>query len=293
MNERGLTNHPSEKPLTPSQIERMLKEPFYYGLMRYNKKLYPHRYAPIISKNLFDKAQDIIAGYNKQNYKRTNKPYIFRGMITCPSCGCSITPEMKKGKYVYYHCTNYHGNCDNVVWVNEKNLLKQVKTILKSMELTPDAVAELKEKLRNIHESEKKYHEANVSRINRRLEIIRKRYPVMYADRLDGRITTDDFDKIMQNFKSEEQDLIIQLEEYTKANQNFYITSNAILNLASKAYALFESSEAQEKTQLLGFLLQNLFLEDKKLLYELKLPFRGIVQYAKTGKLLPGQDSNL
>ena len=27
----------------------------------------------------------------------------------CADCGCMITPEKKKGKYVYYHCTQYKG----------------------------------------------------------------------------------------------------------------------------------------------------------------------------------------
>jgi hypothetical protein len=34
-------------------------------------------------------------------------------LLTCAKCGCSITAEMKKGKYVYYHCTNFRGECAN------------------------------------------------------------------------------------------------------------------------------------------------------------------------------------
>jgi hypothetical protein len=55
----------------------------------------------------------------------------------------------------------------------------------------------------------------------------------------------------------------------------------------------FESSEPEEKTQLLNFVHQNFFLEGKKLLFEAKIPFAGILEYAKTGNRLRDQDSNL
>jgi hypothetical protein len=36
----------------------------------------------------------------------------FRGLVNCAYDGCTVTGEIKKGKYVYYRCTGYHGKCD-------------------------------------------------------------------------------------------------------------------------------------------------------------------------------------
>jgi len=55
----------------------------------------------------------------------------------------------------------------------------------------------------------------------------------------------------------------------------------------------FESSEPEEKTQLLNFVQQNFSLVGKNLLFETKNPFAGILEYAKTGSMLRDQDSNL
>ena len=38
----------------------------------------------------------------------TGKSFIFRGLIKCADCGCTITPEKTKG-HIYYSCTNYKG----------------------------------------------------------------------------------------------------------------------------------------------------------------------------------------
>jgi len=42
------------------------------------------------------------------------------GLLTCTLCGCAITAERKKSKYVYYHCTNFGGDCANTYIREEK-----------------------------------------------------------------------------------------------------------------------------------------------------------------------------
>lgn len=292
MNNRGLRSRSGMK-MTTSQMHKVLRNPFYCGTMIVKGKEYPHKYEHIISRYLFDKVQEVINGYNRQNFKRTNKPYIFRGLIKCAECGCTITPELHKGKYVYYHCTNYHGNCQNVTWLREEELLEQVKDVFQGLKLKPEALDRLKDELRAIHESEKAYYEQNVEAINRKLGTINTRLKTMYTDRLDGRITTDEYDKMALEYHKERQDLHIQLEEHSSADKNFYITANRVLDLSQKSWDLFQISEPKEKTQLLRFLLQNFSLQGKNLLFEVKTPFNGIVEYAKTGNWLRDQDSNL
>jgi len=72
--------------------------------MQVKGKLYPHRYPTLISKNTFEKVQDVKNGYKKKKFKYAGKPYIYRGLIRCAQCGLAITPEKHKG-HVYYHCT--------------------------------------------------------------------------------------------------------------------------------------------------------------------------------------------
>lgn len=286
MKEKGLRNDRTNTPISTSQIEQILKNPFYYGMMRVKDRQYPHKYEPLISLNLFNKVHEVINSYNRQNFKRTNKPYVFRGLVKCQECGCSISPEIKKGKYVYYHCTNYHGNCNNVVWIREEELLEQVKPTLKALKLNAEAIDELKSELRATHEAEKAHYEQNLATIKKKLEAIDKRLKVMYEDRLDGRLTVSEYDERVKEYKSEQQDLLIQYEDHSKADESFYINASKILDLASKAWELFESSEAEEKTQLLNFILQNFSLKGKNLSFEATNPFAGVLEYAKTGSML-------
>lgn len=268
--------------VSTSQVQAMLRNPFYYGMMKIKGNLYPHKYEPIVSKYLFDKVQEHIDGYNRQNFKRTNKPYIFRGLIKCSHCGCAITPEEQKG-LIYYHCTNYHGNCPSKKdkWLREEELLSEIETFFKSLKLEPDALEELKKELRATHETEKAYYEKSLDVINKRLSVIDNRLKTMYLDRLDNRISTEQYDKMVLENKKEQEDLLEQYKEHSTGDKNFYITANKILDLSQRAWELLKNSEPQEKTQLVSFLLQNLVLERRKLLFEVKTPFNGIVEYAK------------
>ncbi len=292
MNKLGLTNHPSKKKLTTSQMHAIIKNPFYYGEMLYTGKLFKHRYDTIIPKYLFDQAQRVIDGYNKQNYKRTNKPYIFRGMIKCAECGCAITPEIKKGKYIYYHCTNFHENCNSVTWIREEKLLKPIKKQLQSMKLSEEAVKKLKVELRKIHESEQAYFKQSRKALERKLSTIHNRLQIMYEDRLDKRITTQEYDKLCLIYKEEEEKILEQLNNHSKANQDFYITAGTVIDLSQRAWELFKGSETGEKVQILNFVFKNFSLEGKNLVFQTKNPFAGIIEYQKTGNWLPGSDSN-
>jgi hypothetical protein len=42
-------------------------------------------------------------------------------LLTCARCGCMMTAELKKGKYVYYRCTGFKGRCGNT-YIREEAL---------------------------------------------------------------------------------------------------------------------------------------------------------------------------
>ena len=69
----------------------------------------------------------------------------------------------------------------------------------------------------------------------------------------------------------------LKLKQHTEADEKFGITVNYLLNLASRAYQLFESSKVEQKRQLINFLLSNLKLRGKTLEFELKKPFDVLV----------------
>ncbi len=104
---------------------------------------------------------------------------------------------------------------------------------------------------------------------------------------MGGRITQEMYDKKLKEYKEKQEDLLLQMEEHSKADESFCITAATVLDLSSRALEIFKSSEVNEKRALLNFLLQNCVLNDRKLLFELKTPFDVIAQHSKTQYWLP------
>jgi hypothetical protein len=74
------------------------------------------------------------------------------------------------------------------------------------------------------------------------------------------------------------------MECYIVKDTNAHITANTVLSLASRARDIFESSEVDEKRQLLNFVFQNLELKEKKLSVTLREPFKIIKEASLSGK---------
>ena len=71
------------------------------------------------------------------------------------------------------------------------------------------------------------------------------------------------------------------------ADEEYYLTSGYLLQLANRAYELFISSEAEEKRQLLKLTLQNLKLEGKTIEFEFVKPFDKVFACSSSQAWLP------
>jgi site-specific DNA recombinase len=260
------------KKVSTSQIHKMLKDKFYIGTMTVNGKDYPHKYPKIVSQSLFDKVQGVLYGRNKKPTKYASKPFVFRGMITCEKCGGSISGELKKGKYIYYSCSNFKGICDRK-GVREEILLQPVYEALVTIKLSQDKIDFIVESLKNTHKDKQEYYNSIIKGINKEDTEIQVKKDRLVELLLDSRITQDIYDKKLSEFETKQQELQIQLEEYAQADHEYHITVSRVLDLAKRASQIFESSEVNEKRQILGMLLSNCRISEGKLLWELKSPF--------------------
>jgi site-specific DNA recombinase len=201
------------------------------------------------------------------------KPFIFRGMITCGHCGCLVSPEIKKGKYVYYSCTNAKGICQRD-YINEKEFLKEVSHYFDEISLSPEVIQEITQYLKEAYESEGRFYREQTTRLRKEQDQIQQRLSKLYDDRYDGKIDEAFFEKKLQEYKAREREVVQEMERHVNADESFHVTANMVLSLAQRSREIFESSEVDEKRQLLNFVFQNLELKDKKLSVTLREPFK-------------------
>lgn len=270
--------------------DKVLKDHFYYGLMTWNRgksneKVYPHKYTHIIEKSLFDQVQKIKAGFHKKPFKYAGKPYIYRGLLRCGHCGLSITPEKHKG-HVYYHCTQYNGK-HGAKWLTEENITEQIGEVFKNLQIPDHILKQILTSLQSSHEGKVDFRETQYKQLTTEHEKYSKRLEKIYIDRLDGRITDDEYDKFYQSFREKVAEIDTQLSMLQEAEDNYYLSAKYLLELANRAYELFESSEVEERRQLIKLVLSNLRVEDDLVRYDAIKPFDTILNYDNRTSWLP------
>ncbi len=126
------------KSLTLSGLYRIIDNHMYYGVFERPIKSgnwYEGKHTPIITKELFDKAQ---AQLKRDQIVRENKEFAFTKLFTCGLCGSGISAEEKykqlkdgtTAKYVYYGCSRARDrNCKNQ-YIREEELITQLFNIM-------------------------------------------------------------------------------------------------------------------------------------------------------------------
>ena len=140
------------RPLKKDQITFLLSNPFYFGHFAYSGEMYEGTHTPIVSKELFDAVQKVLALRSRAHHKAANEPQAYCGLLHCGECGFSITAEdklkrQKNGnvhRYIYYRCTKKKAavHCSQP-YVREEALDSQLSDLLAKFVLPPHWAKEL------------------------------------------------------------------------------------------------------------------------------------------------------
>jgi len=84
----------------------------------------------------------------------------------------------------------------------------------------------------------------------------------------------------LQELKDKQYRLNVELDEYTKADHEYHVYVNTVINLSRRIADIFESSEPMEKRAILGFILQNPMVSGKKLEFTMRKPFNTVLELA-------------
>lgn len=271
LHEEGFIFKPHKPVINRSSLELILKNRFYTGQFVFKEKIYSGLHKPLISRELFERAQKAFHKDNKPKYE--DKIFLFTNLIKCGECGCSIVAERKKQKYVYYHCTWGKGNCSQKKYVREEELEQLFNQAVKNIYLDDEQKQWIITGLKQSLEDESKYHEERIEALTVQSKRLQDRIKKIYIDKLDGLIDETFWLEQHNKWKIELEKIETIIQAHSKTNIRYIEEGVGILELAQKASFLYEKQNSEEKLKLLKILLSNSWLKDGKLSYEYKKPF--------------------
>ena len=176
--------------------------------------------------------------------------------------------------------------------IAEADILPQVTELLEKLNISEGIVNQVLELMKNEHDNIQLFYKNAITQTRAEYLRLEKKLGMLYDDRLDGRITVDEYDKYVMKYKTEMEDLDRKLVEYTNNDTSFQLTSAYLLELASKAKNIFERSQPEQKNKILRMLLTNPTLKAKRLQLPLLKPFASILDNSNSQNWLRGRGSN-
>lgn len=273
-------------PIAMSTIYKILSNPFYAGLIRWNGEIYPGRHEPIISVAEFEQVARLLGRSNRRRSQRHD--FAFTGMIRCGACGLTVTAEHKinrfGSRYVYYHCSKSRLTRCSQPSVEEKKLLHQIEAFIRRLTIHPRIhdwiVKELEEEAYRHTEN----REARQVSLKKAIAGVKVQLNELTGLRLRNVISDEEFTNSRNKLKLEELRLAEGIQDV--CNAVVFEPLSSLVSFSSRAIDWFSRGENQIKRLILETVASNLFLKDKILSIEAAKPFYIYSQTASSSQLL-------
>lgn len=254
------------------QAAYILANPFYCGLFRYGGELFPGKHEPLVSKQLFDKVQEILKQRSKNRVK-VFAPQPLCGLLRCAECHCMITAEnktkhQKNGNthyYTYYHCGKRRQPCSQPC-IRAEELERQLSKLLTNYAMPPEWEKQWLELIDKDEKESTNITATFVQDLRLKIQDIDRKLLRLKDMYLDQDIERQDYRTDKNNLVSEKKSLegqIARLEKKDKAwlepLKEFTKTAQTLNEIATSP------SLADKKSFAVKVFGSNLFLQNGKI----------------------------
>lgn len=276
----------SGKKVYKNQMERIIKNPFYAGLMLRENKLYKGNHQPLISVSMLEKIKRVANDRSRPRAKTHFFP--LRGFLKCENCGCLITASKKKG-HDYYYCTNGKKICDESKkgYIRENSIYEEIAGIFKNLYFSEAKIELMYQAAKERLDSNSGYQETALNNLKNDLESLRTKESKLLDVFLSEQITKEIYDAKILEIRNNKIIIENQINQLEKSRPSF--TLEPIKNLflqGNKSSKEFLEGDEYQKREIVKNLLWNLAIKDKKILkIQYKTPFDIIAKSPKNGTI--------
>ena len=293
--------------ISTSSVHSLLRNRLFTGWFDWNGRIYKGIHEPLVPLEIWNLVQRIMDDRNKNKHPLQSKhKFSFSQLMRCKSCESSIVGEIKKGKYIYYHCTGRKGESDlpcRRKYVREEVLEKQFSEILGQLEVDAEVLEMLKKALRSSRVDQKQEHSGVIRDLRAEYDRLEARIDAAYEDKLDGKVSDELFRRKSDEYHEAQIRCLVEIEYCQNSRQSYMEDGVRLLEFAANARQEFEKQDLLGKRGLLKLVLSNSEFDNGKVSATFRKPFttlaktkiiasRETTKKAKTEKWLPGPDSN-
>lgn len=285
--------------LSRSTFYRMLRDPFYTGLMRRAGETYQGRHTAMLTMEQFDQIQAILDGTGKPQGYKPNLLFPYRGLITCGACQAMVTAKNTTNRwgtqYRYYHCCrkNYRYEYCHEPAVEEAQIDEQLIAFISRLDLPArwlDVAAKKLGRLERAHVEAGAQREANLAVARSDVDAKLSRLDDLL---IEGVLPADVYKAKRSALVAEQFRLGVGGPAEGHATLSVMKPFNDGISLLNSATEKLKSAQNDKKAVFVRQLVCNLQLTQKSLLIEAQFPFSMLARARDFPSLRRGEDLNL
>jgi hypothetical protein len=266
------------KPLALSAVYRILKHPFYAGILIWHGNTYQGAHEPVITVEEYKRVQDLL--HRKRQPRPQKYKFPFTGLIHCGSCGLTVTAEHKinayGSRYVYYHCTKRDPEyrCTQPS-ITDKELERQIIEFLGSLVISDRLQNWVMSQVRRSGQSKKDLAELGKRSLAKAIKDAERSLGNLTSLRIRDLIGDDEFIKEKKQLEQDRLRLDQELQRGEYIDNTFELWEEMI-SFSNKAMASFKAADLDTKRLIVETVGSNFSLKDKILSVEAKKPFQAL-----------------
>lgn len=285
LNDRGMRTRINGNKMYKSTIADILRNPAYYGEFQSLGKVYKGIYEPLITRSQYFQVQEVLKGKLVPRIQKHD--FMFRPVVRCAVCGCQMTATIKKGKYIYYYCTNAKGHCsEHKKYLTENEVYQLALSQFEPFTQVDSDTANLalETYIRDVRNNNVNLYQSK-DQMEKRLLEIEKELNNLVKLLLKEKIDQTRYDALEKDMKAEKADIESKINNIKpldpeETQKRLELTKEKALSIKT----MFEDGDREVRSDLLKSVLWNFWIQGKNVAsVRYKKPWEFIEKAAKSG----------
>ena len=264
---RKTRTHP-ERPIQRSHLHRLLRNPYYIGMVVWAGEQYPGKHPALVSLEVWERVQRVLEANDSGGDKSSRYTPYLKGVLFCGHCQSRlgfVHGRGNGGEYEYFFCygrQNRNGCPQRYIPIDDaaRAVENYYPAVMDRLTKQLPAIETAIQELLTGHEAQRQSEKERAARDLARLERQEER---LMADRYDDTISPELFKREMTRIRNSVQQARTTAEaadtDLGDLNQRF----NQLVTLARKTVDTYHAASETERRQLNQFWFSKLYLKDR------------------------------
>mgnify|MGYP001558414317 CR=1 FL=1 len=271
LTEQGLRDHEGRN-ITRGGLNKMLANPFAWGLMRWDGQERQGRHEPLTDRQTWEHCQHVTAEHNKYVSRARKHTFLLAGLTTCALCRAHHTRTVnRKKRKRYVHCQG-RARCPQP-YIPENALEAQVADLVQRIELSDAFITAVIERIHDVFERRATITGRKKAILLREQTLAEEKRRAAEHKLLAGVLTDEAFGRLVPEITVELDRLKRRLDDLEGSRRIDTSVLREVFQIAKDIPAAYARSQPAMRRRYIEFFFTEFIVKDRTIVRPVPTPF--------------------